>query len=104
MRKMKTTLVEPKETDVPIRRRRGKAKRRLDKMQPLGKITNFFVKMQVPKECSTPEMNGMVGGMKRKTMEPEQGLEQDLVDDPPTSRPRMMENAGSPTKFANFGG
>ena len=37
-------------------------------------------------------------------MEPEQGLEQDLVDDPPTSRPRMMENAGSPTKFANFGG
>ena len=32
MRVKKTILVEPKQTDVPVRRRRGKARRRLDDM------------------------------------------------------------------------
>ena len=27
-----------------------------------------------------------------------------MVDDPPSSRLRMMKNAGNPTKFADFGG
>ena len=49
IRKKKVVLVEPKENEGPIRRRRGKAKRRLeDKIPTRGKILNYFTKMQVP--------------------------------------------------------
>ena len=72
-------------------------------MKPLGKITNFFVQLQLPKECYEPEMNGMIGGGSKRKLEPVDGLEQDLEGIPPSNRSRKMKTAGSPENFAIFG-
>ena len=60
MRMMQDVLTEPGKNVRPLKRRRGKGRRRIDPKDQ-GKINQFFTKLQYPKEC-TPEREKMTEG------------------------------------------
>ena len=68
MRMMTTVLVEPGVDEAPVKRRRGKAKRKLTN---LGNIRNFFLKLEIPKDekPALPREGGAVMTLRKRKAE-----------------------------------
>ena len=98
-------LVEPGKDTGPIKRRRGREKRRLETKIPAeGKIQHYFSKMQIPKEYSEPETKGRVEDVRKRKLEPN-GMEEHVLEPILTkTRCLRMEWTPKPVKNTKFGG
>ena len=91
-----TILVEPREGDKPVRRRRGRGKKWLEgsSTQNQGTIKKFFNKLVIPKECLDQRIlkNQKEGGKRKRVVEDYGSMEQ--MTEPPRTKSRPDTTCG----------